>query len=92
MELGYIRIKWHGNKAQSVVSKTMDGLGDDWKQYSNTATNDNGRSQGTTYYYNKTTNKALIKLGEFENKHTRDECSIDVQVVCRVTDSKVLLG
>ena len=92
MELGYIRIKWHGNKAQSVVSKTMDGLGDDWKQYSNTATNDNGRSQSTTYYYNKNTNKALIKLGAFENKHTRDECSIDVQVVCRVTDSKVLLG
>lgn len=92
MELGYIRIKWHGNKAQSVVSKTMDGLGDDWKQYSNTATNDNGRSQITTYYYNKNTNKALIKLGAFENKHTRDECSIDVQVVCRVTDSKVLLG
>ena len=92
MELGYIRIKWHGNKAQSVVSKTMDGLGDDWKQYSNTATNDNGQNQSTTYYYNKATNKALIKLGEFENKHTRDECSIDVQVVCRVTDSKVLLG
>lgn len=92
MELGYIRIKWHGNKAQSVVSKTMDGLGDDWKQYSNTATNDNGQNQSTTYYYNKNTNKALIKLGAFENKHTRDECSIDVQVVCRVTDSKVLLG
>ena len=92
MELGYIRIKWHGNKAGSVVSKTMDGLGDDWKQYSNTATNDNRQSQSTTYYYNKNTNKALIKLGEFENKHIRDECSIDVQVVCRVTDSKVLLG
>lgn len=92
MELGYIRIKWHGTKAGSVVSKAIDGLGDDWKQYSNTATNDNGQSQNTTYYYNKTTNKALIKLGEFENKHTRDECSIDVQVVCRVTDSKVLLG
>lgn len=92
MELGYIRIKWHGNQAGSVVSKTMDNLGDDWKQYSNTAINDNGQSQSTTYYYNKTTNKALIKLGEFENKHTRDDCSIDVQVVCRVTDSKVLLG
>ena len=92
MELGYIRIKWHGNKAGSVASKTMDGLGDDWKQYSNTATNDNYQSQSTTYYYNKNTNKALIKLGAFENKHTRDECSIDVQVVCRVTDSKVLLG
>lgn len=92
MELGYIRIKWHGNQAGAVVSKTMDDLGSDWKPYSNTETNDNGRSQNTTYYYNKTTNKALIKLGEFENKHTRDDCSIDVQVVCRVTDSKVLLG
>lgn len=92
MELGYIRIKWHGNKAGSVVSKTMDNLGDDWNQYSNTAINDNNQSQSTTYYYNKNINKALIKLGEFENKHTRDECSIDVQVVCRVTDSKVLLG
>lgn len=92
MELGYIRIKWHGNQAGSVVSKTMNDLDSDWKQYSNTATNDNGQNQSTTYYYNKTTNKALIKLGQFENKHTRDECSIDVQVVCRVTDSKVLLG
>ena len=92
MELGYIRIKWHGNQAGSVASKTMNDLGSDWKLYSNTATNDNGQNQSTTYYYNKTTNKALIKLGEFENKHTRDDCSIDVQVVCRVTDSKVLLG
>lgn len=92
MELGYIRIKWHGYKAGSVVSKTMDNLGDDWNQYSNTAINDNNQSQSTTYYYNKKTNKVLIKLGEFEDKHTRDECSIDVQVVCRVTDSKVLLG
>lgn len=92
MELGYIRIKWHGSQAGSVVSKTMNDLDSDWKPYSNTAINDNNQSQSTTYYYNKNTNKALIKLGEFENKHTRDECSIDVQVVCRVTDSKVLLG
>ena len=92
MELGYIRIKWHGSEAGRVVSKPMDGLGSDWKDYSNTATNDNGGNQSTTYYYNKTTNKALIKLGEFVNGHIRDECSIDVQVVCRVTDPKVLLG
>lgn len=92
MELGYIRIKWHGNEAGSVVSKTINDLGSDWKQYTNTATNDNGGNQSTTYYYNKTTNKALIKLGEFVNGHIRDECSIDVQVVCRVTDPNVLLG
>lgn len=92
MELGYIRIKWHGNEAGSVVSKTINDLGSDWKQYTNTATNDNEGNQSTTYYYNKTTNKALIKLGEFVNGHIRDECSIDVQVVCRVTDPNVLLG
>lgn len=92
MELGYIRIKWHGNEAGSVGSKTMNDLGNDWTHYSNTAMNDNKQNQSTTYYYNKTTNKALIKLGEFENRHIRDECSIDVQVVCRVTDPKVLLG
>lgn len=92
MELGYIRIKWHGSEAGSVVSKTMNGLDSDWKQYSNTATNDNKWNQSTTYYYNKTKNRALIKLGEFVNGHKRDECSIDVQVVCRVTDPEVLLG
>ena len=92
MELGYIRVKWHGNQAGSVVSKTMNDLDSDWKQYSNTAINDNRQNQSTTYYYNKKTNKALIKLGEFKNEHTRGVCSIDVQVVCRVTDSKVLLG
>lgn len=92
MELGYIRIKWHGSEAGSVVSKTMNSLGSDWKQYSNTAMNDNKQNQSTTYYYNKTTNKALIKLGEFVNRHIRDDCSIDVQVVCRVTDPEVLLG
>lgn len=92
MELGYIRIKWHGSSASSVESKTMDDLGSDWTKYSNTAINDNRQNQSTTYYYNKTTNKALIKLGEFKNEHTRGVCSIDVQVVCRVTDSKVLLG
>ena len=92
MELGYIRIKWHGKEAGSVVSKTMNDLGSNCDLYSNTATNDNGQNQSTTYYYNKTTNKALIKLGEFVNNHKKDDCSIDVQVVCRVTDSKVLLG
>ena len=61
MELGYIRIKWHGSSASSVESKTMDDLGSDWTKYSNTAINDNRQNQSTTYYYNKKTNKALIK-------------------------------
>lgn len=93
MELSYIRIKWHGDNAQKIESKSIDGLGTDWEEKSNTTTNDNGNTnQITTYYYNKTKNQALIKLGEFEAGKERDTYSVDVQVVCRVTDEKVLLG
>lgn len=93
MELSYIRIKWHGDNAQKIESKSIDGLGTDWEVKSNTTTNDNGNTnQETTYYYNKTKNQALIKLGEFEARKERDTYSVDVQVVCRVTDEKVLLG
>lgn len=34
----------------------------------------------------------MIQLGDFVAKEERDNNSVDVQVVCRVTDSKVLLG
>ena len=93
MELSYIRIKWHGDNAGAVKSMPIDVLGTDWEEKSNTTTNDNGNTnQKTTYYYNKTKNQALIKLGEFEARKERDTYSVDVQVVCRVTDEKVLLG
>lgn len=34
----------------------------------------------------------MIQLGDFVAKEERDNNSVDVQVVCRVTDSEVLLG
>lgn len=94
MELSHIRIKWHGDNAGDVKSMPIDGLGADWGEpKNNTTTNDNGNTnQETTYYYNKTKNQALIKLGEFEARKERDTYSVDVQVVCWVTDEKVLLG
>lgn len=92
MELSYIRIKWHGDNAGKVISKDIDGLGDEWKRNSNDSTNDNGNPEKTTYYYNKNTNQALIQLGEFEAGRVGDKYAVDVQVVCRVTDDKVLLG
>lgn len=94
MELSYIRIKWHGDNAGDVESMIIDGLGADWGEpKNNTTTNDNGNTnQKTTYYYNKTKNQALIKLGNFVDGKERDTYSVDVQVVCRVTDEKVLLG
>lgn len=92
MELSYIRIKWHADEAGDVTSQTIDGLGDEWKLNSNDSTNDNGNPEKTTYYYNKNTNQALIQLGEFEAGRVGDKYAVDVQVVCRVTDDKVLLG
>ena len=92
MELSYIRVKWHTDEAGNVKSQTIDGLGDEWKQNSNKSTNDNGNLETTIYYYNKNKNQALIQLGEFEAGRVGDKYAVDVQVVCRVTDDKVLLG
>lgn len=93
MELAYIRIKWHGDHAGAVQSKNIEGLSDDWKPQSNTTKNDNGdTNQQTNYYYNENKKQALIKLGEFVAGKERDTYSVDVQVVCRVTDKEVLLG
>lgn len=92
MELSYIRVKWHADKAGKVTSQKIVGLGDEWKLNSNDSTNDNGNSETTIYYYNKNKNQALIQLGEFEAGRVGDKYAVDVQVVCRVTDDKVLLG
>lgn len=92
MELSYIRIKWHADKAGDVKSKDIDGLGAEWEPNSNDSINDNGNPEKTIYYYNKNTNQALIQLGEFEAGRIGDKYAVDVQVVCRVTDDKVLLG
>ena len=92
MELSYIRLKWHADEAGYVRSKDIDGLGTEWEPNSNESTNDNGNKETTTYYYNKTTNQALIQLGKFEAGRVGDKYAVDVQVVCRVTDDKVLLG
>ena len=92
MELSYIRVKWHADKAGKVTSQKIVGLGDEWKLNSNDSTNDNGNSETTIYYYNKNKNQAMIQLGEFEDGRVGDKYAVDVQVVCRVTDDKVLLG
>lgn len=93
MELAYIRIKWHGDHAGAVQSKNIEGLSGDWKPQSNTTKNDNGdTNQQTIYYYNENKKQALIQLGEFVAGKERDTYSVDVQVVCRVTDKEVLLG
>lgn len=91
MELAYIRIKWTGTKQGKIESKEVTNLeSDGWEKKTVTAGTDNGRSEITTYYVKD--NKALIELGDFVNGKIRDDYSVDVQVVCKVTDPEVLLG
>lgn len=94
MELSYIRVKWHGEDALSVKSKEITGIDSTvWTKVENDSKNDNKNSdEHTIYYVNKNNKQAMIQLGEFVAKEERDNNSVDVQVVCRVTDSSVLLG
>ena len=93
MELAYIRIKWVGDKQkqQYIRSKEISGLvGWTEKKTGSLETDNSGTSVETTYYVKE--NQALIELGDFTAGKERDSYSVDVQVVCRVTDPKVLLG
>lgn len=93
MELAYIRIKWVGDKQKQkyIQSKEISGLkGWTKKTTDSLATDNSGINVVTTYYVKG--NQALIELGDFVAGKERDNYSVDVQVVCRVTDPQVLLG
>ena len=93
MELAYIRIKWVGGQNFDTINskKDSDLETSGWtKKTISAATDNGGRSKTTTYYVKG--NQALIKLGNFTAGKKRDDYSVDVQVVCRVTDPDVLLG
>lgn len=93
MEFSYMRVKWHGDEASQVKSKTIENFDSStWEQKYNDSTNDNKNSEHTIYYVSKDKKRTKIRLGEFVSKSIRDNNSVDVQVVCRITDPQVLLG
>ena len=93
MEFTYMRVKWHGDDASKVTSKTIENLDSNaWEQKYNDSTNDNEKSEHTIYYVSKDKKRTMIQLGDFTSKSVRDNNSVDVQVVCRITDPQVLLG
>ena len=94
MEFSYMRVKWHGDEdaASKVTSKTIDNPGSGWEFRENDSPNDNKKSEHTIYYVSKDKKRTMIRLGDFTSKSVRDNNSVDVQVVCRITDSQVLLG
>ena len=93
MEFSYMRVKWHGDDASQVKSKEIENFDSSaWEQNNNDSTNDNKKSEHTIYYVSKDKKRTMIRLGDFTSKSVRDNNSVDVQVVCRVTDPQVLLG
>ena len=93
MQLAYMRIKWIGaeqKKRSPIVSKPIGNLDNGWTKKSTKANDDDNESRTTIYYLNG--NQALIELGDFYPGKVNDLYSVDVQVVCKVTDSNVLLG
>lgn len=92
IDLAYIRVKWTGTKQGTILSKEITNLGSEWtmKQTKDAPTDNNGRTETTTYYVNG--NQALIELGDFIAGQVRDDYSVDVQVVCKVKDIDVLHG
>lgn len=92
MQLAYMRIKWIGaeqKKISQIVSKKIDNH-DGWTEKSKKAYDDDNEFRTTIYYVKG--NQALIELGDFYAGKVTDKYSVDVQVVCKVTDSNVLLG
>lgn len=93
MQLAYMRIKWIGaeqKKRSPIVSKSIGNLENGWTEKSTKANDDDNESRTTIYYVKG--NQALIELGDFYPGKVNDKYSVDVQVVCKVTDSNVLLG
>ena len=91
MEFIYMRVKWHGDDASKVTSKKIDNLSG-WEFNENDSTNDNNNPEHTIYYVSKDKKRTMIRLGDFTSKSVRDNNSVDVQIVCRITDPQVLLS
>ena len=100
MEVTYVRMWWLGDKARQqnprptfvqLTPKEIAALGGSWKEYKNTLPSNNAGSQ-TNYYY---TNGQQV-IWDIDNLVAeggkRDDYAVEIQIVCKVTDSDVLLG
>jgi len=100
MEVTYVRMWWLGDKARQnnprptfvqLTEKEIAALGGSWKEYKNTLPSNNVGPQ-TNYYY---TNGQQV-IWDIDNLlaggGNRDDYAVEIQIVCKVTDSDVLLG
>lgn len=93
MNLAYVRVKWRGSQAyQNVYSKEINGLDTTWQKIENTCDGDGDLNKNIQTIYYVKDKQVLIQLGDFNESKVKDNESVDVQVVCKVTDPEALLG
>ena len=91
MELAYVRLQQRGSKAKNSGVAQIAGLNGDYSEHSMTAKPQGESTEITTYYY--TDGETILwdvdhlVAGKAENNY-----AVTFQIVCRVTDPKVLLG
>ena len=100
MEVTYVRMWWLGDKAARqnpkptfarLTAEEITALGGSWTEYAKPLPSNNAGSQ-TNYYY---TNGQQV-IWDIDNLKAgggyRDDYAVEIQIVCKVTDSGVLLG
>lgn len=100
MEVTYVRIWWLGSKAvqqdpkptlAQLTAEEIAALGGSWAEHAKALLSNNAGSQ-TNYYY---TNGQQV-IWDIDNLVAgggyRDDYAVEIQIVCKVTDSDVLLG
>ncbi len=93
MNLAYVRVKWRGSQAyQNVNSQEISGLDTTWQRRENTCDGDGDLNKNIKTIYYVKDKQVLIQLGDFNEQKVEDNESVDVQVVCKVTDPEALLG
>lgn len=93
MNLAYVRVKWRGSEAyQNVNSKEISGLDTTWQRRENTCDGDGDLNKNIKTIYYVKDKQVLLQLGDFNERKVKDNESVDVQVVCKVTAPEALLG
>ena len=100
MEVTYVRIWWLGSKAvqqdpnptlAQLTAAEIAALGGSWTEHAKALLSNNAGSQ-MNYYY---TNGQQV-IWDIDNLVAgggyRDDYAVEIQIVCKVTDSDVLLG
>lgn len=100
MEVTYVRIWWLGDKAvrqdpkptfAQLTAAQIAALGGSWTEYAKTLPSNNAGNQ-TNYYYTNGQQVIWAIDNLVAGGGYRDDYAVEIQIVCKVTDSDVLLG